>query len=260
MATDINNPFLINAYDFTESLIQQTPANEDQLITKYINFIKNPSQMGMDSKGASLTTDFVGLVEYVKLLITGDSKASTTGGPLGNKFFLKTMGNCKATDTGSSVPRYLYFNNIPAGNIPIISSALGTDFKDFKGLVPGAIGDVAAFNPGNIYRSLTSGTNPDCQNVSLEVIDNNNKVTTETHYVAVSDLAAMDPCGFPKGVNPATGQKCKETFDNPGLGMELDLNNMMYYFTKDPLAFIFLVGYCLLIIYLCMGAYVRYSD
>jgi hypothetical protein len=39
MATDINNPFLINAYDFTESLIQQTPANEDQLITKYINFI-----------------------------------------------------------------------------------------------------------------------------------------------------------------------------------------------------------------------------
>ena len=39
MSTDINNPFLINAYDFTESLIQQTPATEDQLITKYINFI-----------------------------------------------------------------------------------------------------------------------------------------------------------------------------------------------------------------------------
>jgi hypothetical protein len=39
MSTDINNPFLINAYDFTESLIQQTPANEDQLITNYINFI-----------------------------------------------------------------------------------------------------------------------------------------------------------------------------------------------------------------------------
>ena len=39
MSSDSNNPFLINAYDYTESLIQQAPANEDQLITNYINFI-----------------------------------------------------------------------------------------------------------------------------------------------------------------------------------------------------------------------------
>jgi hypothetical protein len=45
---DINNQFLINAYDYTESLIQQTPTNEDQLISNYINFIiqyKLSSQM-----------------------------------------------------------------------------------------------------------------------------------------------------------------------------------------------------------------------
>jgi len=36
---DINNQFLINSYDYTESLIKQTPANEDQFISNYINFI-----------------------------------------------------------------------------------------------------------------------------------------------------------------------------------------------------------------------------
>lgn len=220
---------------------------------EYIKQIKTPSEMGMTSKGASLTTDFVGLVEYVKLLVSGDSKASVTRHPLGNKFFLETMGKCTAVDTKEVVPRYLYFNNIPEGNIPLISGALGVNFKEFRGIVPGAISDLNAFNPAAIYRSLTSGVNPDCQNITLEVIDNNNNKSTETHYVALEDIKNMDPCGLPNGVNPVTGQRCRETFQ-PIVGQDF-----FFFLTRDPMAFLFLVGYCIIVLYVISKSYAKYS-
>ena len=92
-----------------------------------------------------------GLIEYVELLVTGDSKASATGKPLGNKFFLKTGGKCAAIDSCSDpndastcekVDRYIYVDNVPEGNIPFISSGLGVNFSDFKGLIPGAMGNL----------------------------------------------------------------------------------------------------------------------
>lgn len=221
---------------------------------QYFKQVKTPAELKMTSKGASLTTNFVGLVEYVKLLVSGDSKASMTGKPLGNKFFLKTMGNCTAIDTKEVVPRYLYFNNIPQGNIPLISGALGVNFSEFRGIVPGAISDLNNFNPGAIYRSLTSGVNPDCQNITLEVIDNNNQKSNETHYVALEDIKSMDPCGMPGNRNPVTGQKCRETFQTG-----IENSDFFFFVTKDPMAFFFLVGYCFIVMYLFSKSYVRYS-
>lgn len=220
----------------------------------YFKHIKTPAELGMTSKGASLTTDFVGLVEYVKLLVSGDSKASKTGKPLGNKFFLKTMGQCQAVDTKELVTRYVYFDNVPQGNIPLISGALGVNFKEFRGIVPGAISDLNAFNPAAIYRSLTSGVNPDCQNITLEVIDNDNNKGTESHYVALEDIKNMDPCGMPNGRNPVTGQRCRETFQNWAAS-----SDFFFFLTKDPLAFFFLVGYCFVLLYLFSKSYLKYS-
>jgi hypothetical protein len=221
---------------------------------QYFKHIKTPSELGMTSKGASLTTDFVGLIEYVKLLVSGDSKASATGKPLGNKFFLATGAQCTAIDTKELVPRFLYFNNVPAGNIPLISGALGVNFKEFRGLVPGAISDLNAFNPASIYRSLTSGVNPDCQNITLEVIDNDNNKSTEAHYVALEDIKGMDPCGMPGNKNPVTGQRCREGFREV-----LENSNFFIFLTRDPMAFFFLVGYCFIVGYLFAKSYVRYS-
>lgn len=218
---------------------------------KYFKQVKTPAELNMTSKGASLTTDFKGLIEYVKLLVTGDSKASVTGKPLGNKFFLKTMGNCTAVDTKEIVPRYLYFNNVPVGNIPLISGALGVNFKEFRGIVPGAISDLNNLNPGSIYQSLTAGANPECENISLEVIDTDNNRSMESHYVALVDIEQMDPCGMPNGYNPITKQKCRETFQP----METDF---VHFFTNDPLAFFFLAGYCIIVFYICSKSYRRY--
>ena len=65
----------------------------------YWKSIKQPSEMGM-SPGFSLSAlanNVDGLLSYVEVLISGTGNASVTGRPLGNKFFLKTTGQCSET-------------------------------------------------------------------------------------------------------------------------------------------------------------------
>lgn len=54
----------------------------------YYKFIKEPSAIGMSDKGSlkQMGKNIDGLIGYVDLLVSGKSKASTTGQPLGNKF------------------------------------------------------------------------------------------------------------------------------------------------------------------------------
>ena len=190
----------------------------------YYNYIKTPKQLGMSTKGnlSTVGKDIVGLTEYVKVMVSGDSKASSTGKPLGNKYFLRSGGKCTDTVTKQEVDRYIYINNVPSGNIPFISSGLGVDFTDFKGLIPGAIEQLNNFNPVTIFKAFAAGANPPCQELTMQVIDQTNKVSTETNYVTVADITAMDPCIFPgkKPVNPVTNQVCKETFVNMDTGID----------------------------------------
>jgi hypothetical protein len=48
-----------------------------------------------------------GLIQYVQVLVTGGG-ASTTGGPLGNKFFLQTGGKCSDVKTKQEVDVFEY--------------------------------------------------------------------------------------------------------------------------------------------------------
>ena len=189
----------------------------------YYKNIKTPSEIGMSDKGTikQMTKNINGLIEYVELLVSGDSKASTTGGPLGNKFFLKTGAKCVATDrcedpndinTCEKVDRHIYIDNVPEGNIPFISSGLGTNFSEFKGLIPGAMGNLNVLNPFGIMRAFLSGSNPPCQKITMQTITSDNIKTSETNYVTLTDIQNMDPCMFPEKKNPVTGQKCRETF------------------------------------------------
>ena len=63
---------------------------------KYFDYIKTPQEIGMSDEGnlGALADDIGGLINYVELLVTGKTKASATGGPLGDKFFLKTGATC----------------------------------------------------------------------------------------------------------------------------------------------------------------------
>jgi hypothetical protein len=191
----------------------------------YYKNIKTPTQLGMSGKGTiqQMSKDIEGLIQYVELLVSGNSKASTTGKPLGNKFFLKTGAKCLAVDTCSDpsnsstcqqVDRYIYVNNVPEGNIPFISSGLGVNFKDLKGIIPGAMGNLNVLNPFAIMRAFLSGSTPQCQQITMQTITTDNVTSSETHYVTLADIKSMDPCIFPNNTNPVTGAKCKETFQN----------------------------------------------
>ena len=182
----------------------------------YYKYIKTPSQIGMSGAGSlsQLGKDIDGLVNYVELLVSGGGKASATGKPLGNKIFLKTGGKCTNKTSGEDEDRYIYINNVPQGNIPFISSGMGVNFSEFKGLIPGTISNLNAFNPMEMFQAFLSGSKPDCQELTMETIDIYNNKSTETHFVTLVDIKNMDPCSFSNKKNPLTGASCKESFAN----------------------------------------------
>lgn len=182
----------------------------------YYKNIRTPSQLGMSDRGTlqALGNNIDGLINYVEILVSGTGRASATGQPLGNKFFLNTGAKCKNVDTGKQEDRYIYINNVPQGNIPFLSSGLGVNFTSFRGLVPGTMSNLNVLNPFNIMRAFLAGSTPDCQEITLQTIDVNNNKSTETHFVTLFDIRGMDPCEFQDNKNPITGVKCRETFNN----------------------------------------------
>ena len=63
-----------------------------------------------------------------------------------------------------------------------------------------------------IVQSFMSGATPDCQELTMQTINANNKASTESHYVTLTDIRNMNSCYFLNGVNPVTGSRCKEAF------------------------------------------------
>lgn len=180
----------------------------------YYKYIKSPGQLGMSSKGTikALTNDVSGLIDYVKVLVAGDGAASATGKPLGNKYFIDTQATCMDSATNQEVSRYIYIDNVPDGDIPILSAGTGVNFSQFKGLIPGTISNLNVLNPQNFINAFKTGSKPACQQITMQTIDNNNKTSTGSYYVAVADIETYDPCSFPNGQNPVTKEKCKESF------------------------------------------------
>lgn len=215
----------------------------------YYKNIRTPSEIGMTSNGSisALTKDIDGLINYVTLLVEGSGKASATGNPLGNKFFLKTGAKCKDISNNETVDRYIYVNNVPEGNIPFISQGLGVNFSEFKGLIPGAMGNLNALNPYSLLQSFLSGSVPDCQPLTMQTIDINNNKSSETHYVTLVDIRNMDPCSFQNKTNPITNNKCKETFQN--VNSNIDYTNTVK-LPNDITTQLYFLALALLVIYI----------
>ena len=202
-----------------EEIMQDANAVQEKLLGPtypYYKNIKTPSEIGMSTRGSlsAVANDITGLIAYVEVLVTGKSKASATGGPLGNKFFLKTGAKCMDKSNNKQVDRYIYVNNVPVGNIPFISSGLDVNFSEFKGLIPGTMGNLNVLNPFSIMSAFLAGSTPECQELTMQTIDNNNNKSSETHYVTTVDIKNMDPCTFQNGRNPVYNSKCRETFQS----------------------------------------------
>ena len=192
---------------------------------KYQDFIKTPGKMGITSKGTlkALSANIVGITNYTDLLIYGDNagakKAITTGNALGNKFFYKSGGKCTDTITKLEKDRYFYVNNVQK-----TSSGL-------NGLMPGLIGSLGVFGNISLMNAFTAPNKPDCQQITLQTIDVNNNKGSETQYVALMDIDNMNPCLFPKGVNPVNREKvCRNGFTNIFSVDEISSENIFFVF------------------------------
>jgi hypothetical protein len=235
-----------------EEVLQDAEAVQDKLLGPtypYYKNIKMPSQIGMSDKGSisQMASDVDGLINYVEVLVTGDSKASSTGGPLGNKFFLKTGAKCKDVASGNQVDRYIYINNVPEGNIPFISQGLGVNFSEFKGLIPGAMGNLNILNPFAIMQSFLSGSTPDCQELTMQTISIDNVNSSETHYVTLTDIQNIDPCSFSSGKNPISNTQCRETFKT---GVAANASPVL---PKDPIIQVYFATLA------CIGIYILHN-
>ena len=216
----------------------------------YYKNIKTPDEIGMSSKGtlSALGNDINGLSAYINVLVAGKSEASRTGEPLGNKYFLKTGAKCTDTKTNDLVDRYMYIDNVPEGNIPIISSGAGTNFSDFRGLIPGILSNLNNLNPFEISDAFKAGTNPPCQPITMQTINNQNEKGTQTQFVALADIKYLDPCTFPDKKNPVTNIKCKESFTNMNEGSSIIVDEdpvIQSYLTSIGLLGIYIL-YCLI--------------
>jgi hypothetical protein len=224
----------------------------------YYKNIRTPKEIGMSDTGTiqQMSKNVDGLIQYVEVLVTGQSRASATGGPLGNKFFLQTGAKCAAVDkctdpndpsTCEKTDRFIYVNNVPQGNIPFISSGLGVNFSEFKGLIPGAMGNLNVLNPFGIMRAFLSGSTPPCQEITMQTIDINNNRSSETHYVTLTDISSIDPCSFSNRKNPITKNSCKETFQS---GVAAHATPVL---PEDPLAQLYFLGLASVGIYILHG-------
>ena len=136
------------------------------------------------------------------------------------------------------VNRWIYVNNIPDGSIPFIASgADGRTFQDLRGLIPGALGNLGALSPVQLFNGFTAGTYPDCSEITLQTVDNDNVRRSETHHVALVEMVEMNPCQFPGKVNPASGKSCRnsgEGFNAMGDNKEKKVDIYTYASVSEP--------------------------
>lgn len=232
----------------------------------YIKFINSPKKLGMSSDGSmkALTKDVEGIVDYVELLISGGGKASKTGKPLGDRFFLKTGGQCKDYKTGKLVQRDMYINNVPDGNIPLLSELSGMQFTEFEGLIPGIFSNLDALNPLKLFSAFMEGEHPLCAEVKLETIDGNNNKKAKTAFVPISELKSLESSGdIPKSTVSSEMQKAlsnevsgKEGFINIG-----DLNRNLFDLVErkkkykfDGFSNTYIIGISLLLLFIAYRA------
>ena len=218
----------------------------------YYKNIKTPGQIGMSDRGTldALGKDVNGLINYIQFLVQGKSNVSTTGQPLGNKFFLKTGAKCLAKDTGKEVDRYIYVNNVPDGTIPIVSQGLGVNFSQFRGLIPGAISNLNVLNPYNIMQSFMVGSTPSCQKITMETINNNNNRYNETQYVTLVDIQNMNPCNFRDNRNPISKKTCRQAFQNIRETPENSDNDIEVKLPEDPIAQLYYLSLSAISVYI----------
>lgn len=160
----------------------------------YQKYIKNNDELGVSSSGSmgSITTNVGALINYTKVLISGNSRASKApgngdiGGPLGSKQFISTIAKCTDIDSGELKSRSIYVNNIPTGNLNALDIDMGSNMR---GLVPGLVNNITGLmNPGKLFSAFTESSYPPCKEVTFSTRDKFNVTDEKKGFVTIDDL------------------------------------------------------------------------
>ena len=161
----------------------------------YPKAIKTPKEMGVNTNGSwtQFATNLAGIGSYLGVMITGDGMGGLVpvksnngaGGPLGNKFFMKTQQTCVDVATGKDVKRSIYVNNV-------------TDVgPGLNGLVPGVIENAVDLggDVGGLFTAFIEPSKPKCKRVSKQVSGsgaNQNSVSMGSGYLTLEDIKNLD--------------------------------------------------------------------
>jgi hypothetical protein len=185
--------------NFFQNVADDAEKVEEELLGpdyKYYEHIKTPEELGMSDSGtiSALGKDINGIVNYVELLVTGrgDANKSKSGRPLGDRFFLKTGGQCKDQSTGKLVDRHMYIDNVPDGAIPFVSSGIGYKFTTFEGLIPGILSDIDKINPMDMFKAFSQDSEPACREITLETIGKDGTIGSETRFLPLDEIAVIE--------------------------------------------------------------------
>lgn len=206
----------------------------------YYKYIRKPDELGASPKGdlKSLGNNVSALIGYTGVLVTGSSNAQRVS-PLGDKYFMDTTSQCKSPE--GLVQRSVFISNIPEGKIPLLSSAMGTNFSSFRGLIPGMMENLGSIDPTAVVKAFTQDNS--CQKVTMEERDVNNNTSMKTRYVLNGEIESLNPCLFQNRRNPVTGAGCREGFETAQLQVP-----------NDPVFQIYMAGVGLLGAYLLFRA------
>lgn len=137
----------------------------------YLQYIETPGSLNVSREGNSILRNITAFPVWFNTLLLGLGNANTkeyklgkgiynTGGPLGNKYKLKS-GTCP-----NNTYRWMTINNIPKG-IP------GGSPVNTRGLIPGIIESLIDINPVTLYLAMSGKSNKLGECFTLK--PNNNK-------------------------------------------------------------------------------------
>ncbi len=171
----------------------------------YVNHIMTPNDFNLKVSGDmwDFGNNVAAIGNYISLLIAGPSNAIKNSDitlPLGNTFMMPTMAKCIDINLNdisyTLVQRSIWINNIPAGNIPLLSSLTNANFSGFRGLIPGIAENMKVLNPFSMMKTLMGGGTPDCQYVTLPIVDSSGVISEQSGYITNIDLSLLDPCSI----------------------------------------------------------------
>lgn len=173
--------------------------------------IKSPNELiegdPTDDSWSQISKNMAGIVEYVKIITTGDSKA-VKNGVLGNSYFKKTDFKCNDIKTKKRVPLHIYKNN----------KMIDNNGKKMS-IINGIQSELGNLSTDGLLDGFGKSNDISCVKVDLETSTMNGGrmvLGRENHYVDIKALEKMNGCLFSNSDKVKNSKEIWDTYLRKG--------------------------------------------